>query len=371
MLDILALGAFASTMVVWVAYPAVMVLGSRLRIRPPSTSPAVRLRSVAVVIASRDPAEAIAARVDNCLDTALALPLEIIVAIDREGFEVKRAALERLAPRAHVVAADAEGGKAAGLNAGVRASTGDVLVFTDTYQRFDRSTIPALLAMLADASVGAVSGALVLPPQTPPLARAYWTYERRLRQAEAGVHSTVGVTGAVCAMRRSLWQPLPAGLLLDDVYIPMRIVLGGSRVAFTPAAFAFETRTPEPAQEYRRKVRTLTGVFQLCAWLPAVLLPWRNPIWFQFLFHKLLRLVTPYWLLVVGLWMVVAAGRILGPWVLVAIVALAVSAGWLWRTRSALGARLRTIASEAVLMQIAPVKAGWYGLRGRWRVWDG
>ena len=50
------------------------------------------------------------------------------------------------------------------------------------------------------------------------------------------------------------------------------------------------------AQDARTKgaVRTLTGVIQVCAWLPGVLNPLRNRIWLQFVFHKLLRLLTPY-----------------------------------------------------------------------------
>ena len=90
---------------------------------------------------------------------------------------------------------------------------------------------------------------------------------------------------------------MPASLILDDVYAPMRVVLGGHRVAFVDDARATDLRAPDPAHEYRRKVRTLTGVVQLCCWLPELLIPSRNPIWLQFMFHKLLRLLTPYWLI--------------------------------------------------------------------------
>ena len=126
------------------------------------------------------------------------------------------------------------------------------------------------------------------------LAERYWRLERWLRKWEARLHSSVGVTGAIYAMRRELWKPLPANLILDDVYLPMRLVLDGWRVGFTDQARARDVRRFEAGQEYRRKVRTLTGVIQVCAWLPGVLNPVRNPIWLQFVFHKLLRLLTPY-----------------------------------------------------------------------------
>jgi len=370
-LDRLAFASFIALVAIWAGYPALIAAAASLRSlrrRPASATPPA---SVSVIIASREPAETIAARVHDVLDTDLALPLEVIVAVDRAKFEQTRAALATLAPAARVVAGDAEGGKAASLNAGVRAASGDVLIFTDTHQRFDRSTMPVLTSAIADARAGAVSGALALPPGTPPLVHAYWSFERWLRAMEARVHSAVGVTGAVYAMRRSAWTPLPAGLLLDDVWVPMRLILDGARIGFEPGARARETRTPEPEHEYRRKVRTLTGVFQLCAWLPAVLLPWRNPIWVQFVFHKLLRLLTPYLILVIGAWAVATLARGPGAWALLAGAAVAIPALWLWRTRSRLGRRLRTVLAEAVLLQLAMLKAGWNGVRRRWHVWDG
>src|SRR5690606_21233324 len=150
------------------------------------------------------------------------------------------------------------------------------------WQRFELETIPRLVEHLADPSVGAVTGKLRIPTTRARLARVYWAYESWLRRNEARLHSSIGVTGAVYAMRKDLWQPLPPGLLLDDVFVPMQVVLGGRRIAYAEAAVAVETRTSLPRQEYVRKVRTLTGVMQLCAWLPAILVPWRNPVWFQF-----------------------------------------------------------------------------------------
>jgi hypothetical protein len=134
----------------------------------------------------------------------------------------------------------------------VRAATGEVLVFADTHQRFDEGTIPELLRGLDDARVGIVSGALQLPESAPGVVRRYWLYERTLRRNEALVHSAIGVTGAVYAMRRALWRPLPQSLILDDVYTPMRLILEGHRVGFAPRATARETRAPSPGQEYSR-----------------------------------------------------------------------------------------------------------------------
>ncbi|MFO0930940.1 MAG: hypothetical protein U0736_28580, partial [Gemmataceae bacterium] len=118
-----------------------------------------------------------------------------------------------------------------------------------------------------------------------------------LRRQESALWAQVGVTGAIAACRRALFRPIPAGTLLDDVYWPLRVAMAGRRVVHDCRAKAFDRLPDRPRDEFRRKVRTLAGNFQLVARLPAALLPWRNPIWPQLLSHKLARLLVPWALL--------------------------------------------------------------------------
>ncbi len=127
---------------------------------------------------------------------------------------------------------------------------------------------------------------------------AYWELETRLRMAEAATGSVVGATGAIYAIRRELYEPVPPGTLLDDVLTPIRIALGGRRVYMAADAVAVDTPSKSERAEYRRRVRTLGGNIQLLTLLPGVLWPFRGFGW-RFLFHKLLRAMTP--LLLIGL----------------------------------------------------------------------
>lgn len=365
MLATLAWSAGLLLLAVWLLYPAVIAVMARARRRRAVTDPDYT-PSVTVVIATRESGDVMHARLRNCLDTAYPTDrLGIVLALDASTSETPN--LQGVT----VVAGDAPGGKAAALNAGVRAATGEILVFADVHQNFRRDTIPRLVCALADPAFGAISGRLELPRARGSVAGAYWEFERRLRCNEAAVHSAVGATGAVWAMRRELWSALPAGLLLDDLYTPMRIVLGGRRVGYEPEAVALETRLPTPGQEYGRKVRTLTGVMQLCAWLPAVLSPLRNPVWAQFLFHKLLRMLTPYCLALIVLWALVRGLPLLGgagPFLLGGLGVLLI---WLMRTRTRTGARIRRLAIEGTLLQAAVIVAGVNGFRRNWQVWNG
>ena len=103
----------------------------------------------------------------------------------------------------------------------------------------------------------------------------------------------IGLSGALYAMRRSLWQPIPPDTILDDVLIPMNVVMQGQRVVFDKRAIAWDQPSTSPVQERVRKVRTLGGNFQLIGLRPELLLPWRNRVFVQFFCHKLLRLLVP------------------------------------------------------------------------------
>lgn len=365
----LGLTAVAVLVFVWCGYPLVMRLAARGR-RPPTGPLAGDWPRVSVVVATRDAAQAVGDRVANLRDVEPSGGLEIVVAVDGPQADAAARISKTLGDSALVVPADPAGGKAAALNAGVRAASGSVLVFTDTHQRFDRGTIPHLLGALSNGPYDAVSGQLELPEGARrSWVEHYWRMERRLRADEAAVHSAIGVSGSVWAMRAELWEPLPDGLILDDLHTPMRLALGGHRVGYCPEAKAFDRRRTSAIGEYGRKVRTLTGNFQLLAWMPGLMVPIRNPVWLQFVCHKLLRLLTPWLVLLVAIgiggWILQVAGVQLLLWSGVSVVALALIAALLGQW-----SRLRGAVRWFILMQAAIVMATFNGLTGRWDVWN-
>lgn len=367
--DVIAVICGAGLLAVWVLYPVAM--GLLAAARPPTEVPSlVDWPHVSIVVATREPEAAVQIRIHNLLETDYpADRIEIVVAWDRAVRRPSIAVPEDV--RLRTVPGDEPGGKAASLNAAMRAVTSEFVVFADTYQMYNGQTIPNLIAALHRRGVGAVTGGYEVASGTGKAVALYWSYERWLRRAEARVHSSVGATGAVYALNRALWKPLPPGLILDDVYTPMKVVLSGLRVAVADDALALETRTPTPRQEYGRKVRTLTGVMQLCAWLPTVLIPVHNPIWAQFMFHKVLRLLTPYFVLGVGVWTMVRIATWMTPFTLAALTVIGAGCAlWLAMSRGRAGTRLRRMLVDAVLIQVAVIVAGFNGLRGQWQVWD-
>jgi cellulose synthase/poly-beta-1,6-N-acetylglucosamine synthase-like glycosyltransferase len=189
-------------------------------------------------------------------------------------------------------------GKSAVISAVVPHLSGDIVLFADARQRFGHGTLRALVANFADPTVGAVSGELVLTTAEGTTAAGhgtafYWRYETFIRASEGQADSTVGATGAIYAIRRALFEPIPDDTILDDVLIPLRIVRKGFRAVFEPGAQAYDCGSTTAHQEFVRKTRTIAGTFQLFAREGWLLNPLRNRLWFETISHKVLRLALP------------------------------------------------------------------------------
>lgn len=369
-LSLAAAVAAALLFAVWIAYP--ILIGILASSGDRASAPGARLAPVSVILISRESPDVIRAKVANLLASDYPHDLlEIVVGLDSQGSNSSVTDLQFTDPRVRVLQGDAPGGKAATLNAAVRSASGAALVFADSYQTFAPDAVRLLVAALQVPDVAAVSGRLDLAPAADPLSpiHMYWAYETWLRACEARWHSSVGVFGPIWAMRREWWEPLPAGLILDDVYTPMRLVLAGQRVDFESRAVALEKRVARPDSEYRRKVRTLTGNIQLCSWLSAILIPWRNPIWVQFICHKVGRLITPYALTVLVLAGALPLAHAISNLPLAARATLLATAGTVVVVRS-LRRPLTRLGAWLVGIQAAVVVATLNGVQGRWDVWE-
>jgi cellulose synthase/poly-beta-1,6-N-acetylglucosamine synthase-like glycosyltransferase len=282
----------------YVGYPALIWLRARLQPRPIDRKP-IR-PTVSVIIAAWNEAETIGDKLDDLArQTYPAERTEVVVACDGSDdgtpWQARRAH-DRYGERLHVIELVEHRGKAAALDAAVAVAHGEVLVFIDARQPLSPNAIEALVENLADPDVGVVGGELVLTGDAP--AGAYWKYEAFVRRCESINGSTIGVSGALYAMRRELWRDLPEETILDDVLVPMRARLAGKRVVLEREAMAFD-RAAEHGREFHRKVRTLSGNFQLLALEPRLLSPFANPSWFGLVSHKLVRLFVP-WAMVVA-----------------------------------------------------------------------
>ena len=292
----LALVAFA-----YAGYPLVMALRARVRPRPVHASAALPMIDVLLVV--HNGMRELPAKLDNLL--SLDYPqdrLRINVACDGCTDGSDRFAAQRDPQRIRVFAFTERRGKSACLGNVVPLLDADIVLFNDVRQRIDPGAARALASALADPTVGAASGELVLEAADGygKGVDAYWRYEKAIRRMESASGSLVGATGALYAARRTLIPTIPGGIVLDDMWIPLGIARAGYRTVFVPAALAFDRTPDNPADEERRKRRTLAGNFQLIHLQPSLAIPGAHPLAWRLWGHKWLRLLAP-WLLAVAL----------------------------------------------------------------------
>ena len=281
-------------------YPLLMALIAGQK-SPAISSPGRFAGSVSILIPAYNEASCIIRRIDefSAMLAATGLDGEIIVISDGSTDRTADLAKERSSLGVQVLELPENAGKAEALAHGSAAARGEVIVLADARQRWAPDALESLLQNFTDPAVGGVSGDLSIdsgPGMLSGVGR-YWQYEKWIRRNESMCHSTVGVTGAISAVRSALFPRIPRGTVLDDVYWPMRVVLSGYRVVHDQRAIAYDRLPDKANDEFKRKLRTLTGNFQLVALLPALLVPRRNPIWFQFVSHKIMRLLVPWALL--------------------------------------------------------------------------
>lgn len=274
---------------VYVGYPLGINVLSRLRRRKIQAGD--HEPTVSFVLTSYNEEARIGRKLDNFLAQDYpAEKMEVIVVSDAStdgtdeivrSYADRNVVLERMPTNS---------GKGLCVNRGMELAKNEIAVLCDTRQRIDPGALRSMMSHFADDEVGAVSGNLMLGKEKGP--GLYWAYEKAIRMAESSFDSVVGVSGAFYAIRRPLFHPLPEGLLLDDVFVPLNVVLDGYRVVLDPEAKFYDEEAPLEG-EFARKARTLAGNYQLLKVLPDAVNPMRNRIFLQFASHKLARLVCP------------------------------------------------------------------------------
>jgi biofilm PGA synthesis N-glycosyltransferase PgaC len=261
-----------------------------------------KLRSVSVVIAVRDGERSIERKLRSVL--ALDYPrelMEVIVVSDGSRDRTEEIVRSFAGRGVRLLISPQSVGKAAALNLGIPAARNEILMLTDVRQELEPPSLRMLIACFADPKIGVVSGDLKIRGSSDTGEQdvgLYRRYESWIRARASEIDSMFGATGSYYSMRRELAVPVPAGTILDDMYLPLAAFFRGYRLILEPNAFAIDEPTALDA-EFSRKVRTLAGNWQILALYPALLGP-GNRMLLHFLSHKFGRLILPFPLVASG-----------------------------------------------------------------------
>lgn len=304
---VLLFGSLAALVHTAVVFPLVVAVRSRLAPRPvraPEDPSAATLPSVAVVIAARNEADGIGAKLDSLVASDYPAHLVQVVVASDGSDDATESVVAGYADRGVRLVALARTGKAAALNAAVGASSGDVLVFTDANSHFEPGALAALVAPLADPQVGGVAGdqrylaaGAAAPGADGVGERGYWSFDRFMKRAESRGGSVISATGAIYAVRRELFEPVVDGVT-DDFATSTRVIEQGRRLVFCEDAVAWEPVAASTGAEWNRKVRVITRGFRAVVLRRRLLDPRRHGFYaYQLLCHKVLRRLLAFPLL--------------------------------------------------------------------------
>ncbi len=187
------------------------------------------------------------------------------------------------------------GGKATAVSKALDHVSSEIIVLTDVRQPFDSQALRKLVACFEDPKVGVVTGELMIREgntREENNTGLYWKYEKWIRKNLNRVDAMLGATGSIYAIRKDAAAPIPAEILNDDVYLPFVAVFRGYRIYFEEQAKAYDLPTSLHS-EFKRKVRTQAGVYQIIRYFPSLLWP-GNRRFLHFFSHKFGRLLLPF-----------------------------------------------------------------------------
>lgn len=283
----------AFVLYVIIGYPLWLELWARLFPKP--IQKAFVPRRVSIVVPVRNGAAWVVGKLDSLLASDYPADLlDVLIVSDGSSDGTTQLVASYPDPRVRLLALP-PGGKAIAVTKGLAAVEGEIVVLTDVRQTFDPEAIRLLVSCFADPAVGVVTGELIIREghsHEEFNTGLYWKYEKWIRRNLNRLDAMLGATGSIYAIRRELSVEIPGDILLDDVYVPFASAFRGFRIYFEDQAKAYDLPTSLNS-EFRRKIRTQAGVYQIMMRFPSLLFPW-NRRFIYFVSHKCGRLLLPF-----------------------------------------------------------------------------
>ena len=287
----------------YAGYPALIWVLSRLfgQVPLPPEIDEEFIPAASLVLAAFNEEEVIGERIRNAL--AMDYPhekLELVIGSDGSTDGTADVVRSYAQPGVRLLDFPSNRGKATVLNDAANDANGEILLMSDANTQVDPEAAANLVRWFADPKVGVVVGRLVLVDSESGqnVDGVYWRYETFLKRQESSLGALLGANGAIYAMRKALFVPVPPDTIIDDFVIPLLAKLRtGCKIIYDCNAIAREESAPDIASEFRRRVRIGAGDYQSIKMLWRLLDPRMGWISLAFFSHKILRWLCPFFLI--------------------------------------------------------------------------
>ncbi len=283
----------------YAGYPALLALlqgssksSDSYRDQGPIDSP------ISVVVLAHNESSVIERRISNILAQDASIG-EVIIGSDGSTDDTAQLASNYPDSRVRVLEFPNQRGRALVTNDCVSAAAHGIIVFTDAETHFRPGFVYAISQPFIDPKVGVAVGRLLWRDGGRERAGLYWALELSLRSLESRLGLLATASGPGMAIRKSCFEPL----LPDedvDFSTPICAMRKGFKVVYTTEAVASDATSPSAAAEFRARTRMVTkNMAGTLRELRKVNVMSRPGLWWSIVSHKLLRWMTP--LFVIGI----------------------------------------------------------------------
>lgn len=197
-------------------------------------------------------------------------------------------------------------GKCKTLNKLVELARGEVIISTDADIPLPENSIELVVqAFQSSSRIGCLSCIPCFKGLDIGSQKSYWSVEDQIRRAESDLGKLIVVTGMLYAYKKSLFEEIPEGVMADDLWIPLNVLLKDYDSIQVNELFVPYEKTDEDTEIMRRK-RVIVGGMDVVRRLWS-LLATKPSLFALVFFHKINRWVLPIWSLLfvvatIGLW---------------------------------------------------------------------
>jgi cellulose synthase/poly-beta-1,6-N-acetylglucosamine synthase-like glycosyltransferase len=287
-------------------YPALMLtFFQRKRTKVDEYKPGDKLPDVAVLVAAYNEEKVIREKIVSVFTTTYPQQrLKVYIGSDASVDETNSiiSALKDDYANLELVKFDGRVGKISIINHLQSLGDEDILIMTDANVIFGPDTIFQLVKKFKDERVGIVAANIIKESASNEgialQEKKYLSLENRIKAAESNAFNLImGAEGGCYAIRNSLFSKVPLKFIVDDFFITLQVLIRGRFTLFNPDAVCIEDVASDAEGEYRRKVRISSGNFQNLFFFKRLLLRFWSPVGFSFWSHKVLRWLTPFFLI--------------------------------------------------------------------------
>jgi cellulose synthase/poly-beta-1,6-N-acetylglucosamine synthase-like glycosyltransferase len=305
-LYLIGLISFLGIAQTYILYPLSLFLFGKKRQVKPALSTNF---DIAVVIAAYNEENVIEKKIQSVLATSYPLDKLVIyvgsdASTDRTNEIVANFGAQQ--PNVQLKIFQGRTGKAGIINSIIEQCKEELLILTDANVFFTPSTIPNLVRHFSEKETHQVCGNILKisdrNENIQALEKGYLLVENQIKLRESASWGFVmGAEGGCYAIRRTAYTPIPPNFYMDDFFVTMSVIANKGRVVFDEDAICYEDLPTESTEEFKRKIRISIGNFQNLVAFKKLLWPFWSAIAYSFISHKILRWLTPFFLILLFL----------------------------------------------------------------------